>query len=340
MRFDIGRGEVIKGRWLLIETLGRAETWSVVAEGTAPREWKSFQRSVPSRLQPLVATAYTSGAIVDQQMPQSRHAWSGRRVQAVPVLGPDERVHAVKLWLGAGDPPPQTGVAPFVMDARTRLIETLPEGLGPGFPRGPVRWTGAESFAAIERFDAALEFTATIARSAPGSRWMGIATIRAAAGPRAILLATRNGETAATGEHWSGIAVDVTDTVAPQQKSFEATTIDLLRSAQPNLYIAIVDTAQLRLIRWVTEPVPGIRWGAGTDERTTPHPTDHTRILTARNEILTGAKQTTLAAIRFASTHDNWITADLEITPLPGGTPGATTPEFALVQIEVHNTPG
>ncbi|WP_225729854.1 MULTISPECIES: GAF domain-containing protein [unclassified Nocardia] len=327
---------MLTGSWLLIETLGRADTWSMIAAGTAPRAWKSIQRAVPSRLQPVIGAVYGSGAPIDQQLPQSRHAWSGRRLLAVPVLGRDTRVHAVKLWLGDGEPPAQVGAAPFTIDARTRRVDTLP-GLGPHFATEPISWLGAQSYETIERFDGALEFTATLARSSPDSRWLGVATVRSQAGPRSILLAARNGGTDATRTQWLGVAADVTESVAPQSKSFEAGTLDMLRERQPNLYLAIVDTAQVRLIRWVSEPVPGLRW-SGADERTIPHPADRARILAARDEIRSGAQLVTLADIRLAAENGSWITADLEITPLPGGTPDAEIPEFALVQMEIRSS--
>ncbi|GAA5081761.1 GAF domain-containing protein [Nocardia iowensis] len=328
---------MILGRWLLIETLGHVDTWSLLAVGTAPREWKSFQRAVSPRLQPLVAAAYTSGSIIDQELPQSRHNWSGQRILAVPLRGPDNRVHAVRLWVGTGAPPPPVGVATFAVDARARRIEALPHDLGPHFEHERIVWIGAESFELIERFDGALDLVATLARSAPGDRWLDTATVRARTGPRTLLLAARNPDE--NRYRWLGLAVDVTESVAPQRKSFEAATLDLLRGAQPNLYLAIVDLAQVRLIRWVTEPVPGLRWGRGTDERTVPHPTDRDRIIAARNDLRSGTERVTLTGVRLATDAGDWLVADLEASPLPGGTTGAPTPEFALVQLDIVERP-
>ncbi|PXX66548.1 hypothetical protein DFR70_103297 [Nocardia tenerifensis] len=328
---------MILGRWLLIETLGHVDTWSLLAVGTAPREWKSFQRAVSPRLQPLVATAYTTGASIDQQLPQSRHNWSGLRIVVAPLHGPGGRVHAVRLWVGTGDPPPPVGVAAFAVDARARRIEVVPYDFGPHFEHERVVWIGAESFEMIERFDGALDLVATLARSEPGDRWLDIATVRASTGPRTLLLAARNPDE--NRYHWLGLAVDVTDSVAPQRKSVEAATLDLLRGAQPNLYLAIVDLAQVRLIRWVTEPVPGLRWGRGTDERTVPHPTDRERILLARNDIRSGTERVTLTGVRLATDTGDWLVADLEASPLPGATTGAPAPEFALVQLDILERP-
>ncbi|WP_227998574.1 GAF domain-containing protein [Nocardia australiensis] len=326
---------MIIGRWLLIETLGRADTWSVLAVGTQPRAWKSFPRAVPGRLQPLVAEVHASKAALDQTLPLSRLGWSGRRLHAVPVVGPGENVHAVKLWVGDGDPPPEVGVAPFVSDAKTRRIESNTDGLGPDFETPRTHWAGAESFEMVERFDGALDLMALIAHSQPGTRWLGTATVRSTRGPRSLLMGTRNGDHVPDRQRWLGVAVDVTESVPPQRKSFEATTLDLLHGTQPNLYLAIVDTTQVRLIRWVTEPLPEVRWGCGTDERTVPHPADRTRIMAARKAILAGAPHESLTGVRLATEHGGWIISDLEISPLPGGTLGSTAPEFALVQLNV-----
>ncbi|MGY4102231.1 GAF domain-containing protein [Nocardia sp. R16R-3T] len=326
-------------RWLLIETLGRVDNWSVLAIGTTPREWKSVQRAVPGRLQPLVAAAYTSGSVVDQVLPTSRQAWSGQYLRAVPLLGPDEQVYAIHLWVGPGDPPPAPGVAPFLVDARTRGVQTRLRDLGPDFAPNRTHWVGAEIFEMVERFDGALDLVANLMRSEPDSRWLGTATVHSKPGPRSLLVATRNADTLADRHRWRGLAVDVTESVAPQRKSFEAIALDMLRRAQPNLYLAIVDTAQIRLIRWVTEPVPTMRW-AGTDERTVPHPTDRARIIEARNAMRSGAAHHQLRAVRLASETNGWIVADLEISPLPGGTPDSPSPDFVLVQLGIVENPG
>ncbi|WP_280428152.1 hypothetical protein [Nocardia brasiliensis] len=161
--------------------------------------------------------------------------------------------------------------------------------------------------------------------------------MRARPGPRTLLLAAHNPDE--NRYHWLGLAVDVTESVAPQRKSFEAATLDLLRGAQPNLYLAIVDLAQVRLIRWVTEPVPALRWGRGIDERTVPHPADRARIVAARDDIRSGVERVTLTGVRLATDSGDWLVADLEASPLPGGTAGAAVPEFALVQLDLPAHP-
>ncbi|MEU4342677.1 GAF domain-containing protein [Nocardia sp. NPDC023852] len=328
---------MIIGRWLVIETLGQADTWSVLVAGSAPREWKSYHRAVPARLQPIVTAAYSCGTAVDYELPPSRHVWSGRQVQAAPLLGPGDRVHAVRLWVGSGDPPVPVGITPFTVDGRTRRVEAVQDESGSHFDRTRTVWIGAEAFEMIERFDSALELVTTMARSEPGGRWLDTATVRSTIGPRTLLLAARNPDP--DRHHWVGVAVDVTDSVAPQPKSFEAATLELLRGRQSNLYLLVVDLAQVRLVRWVTEPVPGLRWGGVTDERTMPHPHDRPRILTARADVRAGSRRVRLDGVRLAATTGDWIVADVEASPLPCGTPDFPPAAFALVQLAVVGHP-
>ncbi|WP_278264936.1 GAF domain-containing protein [Nocardia sp. AG03] len=324
---------MIIGRWQLVETLGAPENWSMLTAGTTPREWTSYQRAIPTRLQPLVATAHASGERIERTLPRSRNPWSELLFRADPVCWADAGVHGVRVWVGQRAPEQDLGAAPFQVDARTRVVRTMPSGLGPHFGATPVEYTGAEQFQRIDRFDGALDVVAALTRSEPGSRWSAVATVRSGSGPRSLLLAARNSDTDRFA--WRGLAVDVTDSVVPQPKSFEAATLELLRDTQPGLYLVILDTAQVRMVRWVTEPVPGLRW-RGTDERTVPHPDDRVRITAARAEIMAGATRAALPALRLAAENGGWLTADVEVSPLPGSD---VVPAFVLAQLQVTAPP-
>ncbi|MFD3744553.1 GAF domain-containing protein [Nocardia sp. NPDC058633] len=321
---------MIIGRWQLVETLGTPRSWSMLTAGTTPREWASYQRAVPARLQPLIAAAHDTGMPVDEILPKSRNPWSELRFRAEPVPWPGAPAHAVKVWVGPQGTDDQLRVAPFQVDAQARVVRVHPAGLGPHFGSTPVEYTGAEPFERIERFDRALEFVDALHRSEPASRWSGVATVHSRIGPRSLLVAARNGD----GEQrhaWRGVAVDVTDSVAPQHKSFEAATLELLRESQPGLYLVIVDTAQVRAVRWVTEPMPGLTW-RGVDERTVPHPDDRPRIVALRAEVLAGATRAELSGLRLAAEAGGWLTVDVEVSPLPGG---GAAPAFVLAQLQV-----
>lgn len=325
---------VILGHWLLIETLDIPPTWSVLAVDTAPRRWKSLARTVPTRLMPILTAAAASGERVERQLPKSRHAWSGHHACAIALTGPDGRVHAVQLWVGPGEPPAPPPVATHLLDARTRRTEVRSAGLGPAFDRKRSVWIGAESFEHVERFDDALDLAAIMARATPGSRWCGEICVRTPDGLRTLMMATRN--SAADPYLWRGILADVTDSVAPQPKSFEAATVETLVSRNPGMYLAVVDTERVRVIRWISAPVPGLDWSGGTDERTLPHPGDRERIIAARTAIRAGAPSWTLPNLRLADTTGGWITVDVEVSPLPHGPDGTGVPHFALARIDLR----
>ncbi|KZM69207.1 GAF domain-containing protein [Nocardia terpenica] len=218
-------------QWLLIETLDGPGTWSVLAVGTAPRRWKSLARTVSARLRPIVAAAHDCREPVARDLPRSRHPWSSRHARAIPVLGADGRVYGVRFWVGTGEPPEPPRVSSFRLDSRTRRIEVDATALDPTFDPGRTVWIGAETFEHVERFDQALDLVAILLRAEPGSRWLGEITVRTPAGLRTLLLAVRNGIDSP--HEWRGLLADVTDSVPPLGKSFEATTVDALVNTNP-----------------------------------------------------------------------------------------------------------
>ncbi|MFI5777192.1 GAF domain-containing protein [Nocardia sp. NPDC051570] len=326
---------MVVGDWLLIETFDGLEAASVLAVGSAPRQWKSLARTLPSQLLPMVVEAYERRAPTVRELPRSRHAWSRGHAHAIPLVGPSDRVHGLHFWVGqANEPPRRPRLAPFVLDGRSRRFEMCTAGLGPAFEPERSVWVGAEMFTNVERFDGALDLAAAINRAVPGSRWHGDICVRTPIGLRTGLLAARN--ITADPRRWHGLILDITDTVPPQGKSFEATTVDTLVNANPGLYLAVVDTAHVRLIRWISTPVPGLRWSGATDERTMPHPDDRARILAARTDILSGSPSHTVAGLRLVAEDGGWLTVDAEVSPLPYGPPDAAPPEFALVRMELR----
>ena len=379
------------GDWLVIETLGAPECWSVLAVGTSPRHWKSLARTVPGQVMPVVAAARATGKPIERMLPKSRHAWSQQSAHAIPVVGPGDYVHAVHLRVGTGpaglhrhspaasgpeaaaerhhagpaagphrhspaasgpeaaaerhhagpaagphrhSPATPAAVAPYRFNSDNRRLEVASEMLGPDFDRGRSTWTGAETFEFVERFDGALDWVATIAQGEPGSRWLGEMTVRSNGGLRTLLTAARNTE--GDPRLWRGLLIDITDSVPPQGKSFEAATVDTLVGASPGLHLAVVDTEKVRVLRWISGPIPGLRWSGDTDERTLPHPDDLDRILAARTDILAGKPVHALPGLRLAATDRDWLVVDAEVTPLPYGPPDGQPPRFALVRFELR----
>lgn len=320
------------GDWLLIETLGAPACWSVLAVGTAPRRWKSLARMVPGQVMPFVAAARATGEPIERVLPKSRHAWSEQPVRAIPIIGPGDCVHGVQLRVGAGSASPAPA-APYLFSNDNRRVVVASDGLGPDFDRDRSTWLGAEAFEYVERFDGALDWVTTIARGEPGSRWLGEMTVRSNGGLRTLMTAARNAED--NPQLWRGLLIDITDSVPPQAKSFEAATVDTLVEANPGLYLAVFDTEMVRVLRWISGPIPGLRWTGGTDERTMPHPDDLHRVRAARNDIRSGMPVTALPALRLAAADGGWLVTDVEVTPLPYGPPDGNPPRFALVRFQV-----
>ncbi|MGF6887300.1 hypothetical protein ABIA39_004435 [Nocardia sp. GAS34] len=320
------------GDWLLIETLGPPECWSVLAVGTSPRRWKSLARTVPGQVMPLVAAARAAGEPIERILPKSRHTWSQQPACAIPVVGPDDYVHAVHLRVGEGSSTPAP-VGPYRFTNDDRRLEVVSTGLGPDFDRDRSTWMGAESFEYVERFDGALDWVTTIAKNEPGSRWMGELTVRSNGGLRTLLTAARNAHDDL--QLWRGLLIDITESVPPQGKSFEAATVDTLVEANPGLYLAVADIEQVRVLRWISGPIPGLRWSGDTPERSMPHPDDLDRIRTAHNDILAGKPVQALPAVRLAADDGGWLVVDVEVTPLPHGPQDGEPPRFALVRFQL-----
>lgn len=325
------------GDWLLIETLGVPQSWSVLAVGTSPRQWKSLVRMVPGRVLPIIAAACAAKEPIERELPKSRYAWSQQRARAIPIVGPGDCVHGVHFRVSSGaddDDTAPTPAAPCLFTNDNRRVEVLTEGLGPNFDHARSVFTRAETFEYVERFDGALDWALTVAQAVPDSRWLGELTVRTHSGLRTLLGAARNSHDEPL--RWRGLLADVTDSVPPQAKSFEAATVDTLCSANPDLYLAVVDTERIRVLRWISSPIPGLRWSGSTEEGALPHPEDVERILAARNDILAGKPGYTLHRLRLATTDGGWLLADAEITPLPDGPAGDEPPRFALVRLELH----
>ena len=77
--------------------------------------------------------------------------------------------------------------------------------------------------------------------------------------------------------------------------------------------------------------------GRGTDERELPHPADRERILLARHDIRAGAVSVALPGLRLAAVGGDWLTVDVEVSPLPHGPDGAGIPHFALARIDLRD---
>ncbi|MCX4096248.1 GAF domain-containing protein [Nocardia sp. alder85J] len=319
-------------QWTLIETLGAPQTWSVVATGTAVRHWTSLPRAVPPPLLPMVTAAHATGKTVERRLPQSRSAWSGQRACAIPTVGPDGDVHAVQFRVGPDDPPEPLLTAGFILNCHTRQHRRGP-GMGGAFGDGDYGWEGGDIFQYIQRFDRAVEMMATLNASEPDSRFQGEFSISSYTGLHTVMMATRNSD--ADPKIWPGVFLDITDSVPPQEESLEAAAVDMLCDSESGQHLALVDTDQGRVSRWLGAAPPNLRWDAGMDVRTIPHPDDRPLILAARRALLDGAATHTVTGLRLAAVDGGWLTADVEARPAPT-TADFGPPQFALVRMRMR----
>jgi hypothetical protein len=213
--------EMAAGQWILVETLGRVDTWSVLSVGGTPKNWASLRRALPPSVLPIVAIAYESAEIVDRVLPPSRTRKSELPVRAVPRFGPDGRIHAV-LVDGPRTEPPLVGT--LLIDTDRKVAELDDIGytvLGVRRTPGRTTWTVSEAFRRIEQFDDAMELVTKAIRSRSGDRWHGTLSAHTNRGLRTMRIALRNGHTDEDRRLWRGVFTDVTNAV-PAPPSLEA----------------------------------------------------------------------------------------------------------------------
>lgn len=308
------------GKWIVVETLGAKETWSVLAVDGKPTEWKSLTRTLPAAALPIISAVYERREPVERILPPSRQLKDGDHVRALPVPGPDGVVHGVHIWIGGafpeGSPP---AVSAFTYGSRARLVEPSADyytRFGVPTVDGRSTWTGPEVFRRVVRFDTAMELIGRTIDPTPDDRWQGQLSARLGDGIRRLSLALRNDST--DGTFWRSLIIDTTDSTPPEPVTVETAALAALRARDPSTFIALLDLASVRLIRWVTDPVPGIAWKGVADDRDTPHPDDVQRIFAAAQPVITGAATSAkVDAVRLRRRDGGWTIVDTSATVLP-----------------------
>jgi hypothetical protein len=131
---------------------------------------------------------------------------------------------------------------------------------------------------------------------------------------------------------WAGLVHDITDIAPPEPAPLDTATLAALRDHDVRTHLALVDLEQIRLIRWITDPVPGIAWRGLVDERPAPHPDDAARIRAAVAELgRTGLAGTRVPDIRLRRLGGGWTVVDGVGTVVP--TPGQ--PALMLIELTI-----
>ncbi|RDI53971.1 GAF domain-containing protein [Nocardia mexicana] len=324
------------GERVLIETLGERETWTALAVDGRPAQWRSVLRVLSPETLRIVVAAFERAEAVEAEVP-SRLPGDRRTmtVSATPVVGPDTRAHAVQVRTtpaGAALPAPYS-VAAFGYSADTRAIQLGDQAAGWTVPADRANWTVPEAFRYVERFDGSMDLLLRTLDPSEHQRWAGDLTARVEGHPRRYRLALRSG---ADRQEWRGLLHDLTDHLVPEPISLDGATLSALgqqRSGRGHLVLA--DVRDVRLIRWVTDPVPGIQWKGTVDDRDTPHPDDVVRIFsTVGDMVRAGAMHARIGEVRLRRIGGGWTVVDARCTVLPA--PG--TPALMLIELTITGT--
>ncbi|QHE73470.1 hypothetical protein GFS60_07130 (plasmid) [Rhodococcus sp. WAY2] len=92
----------------------------------------------------------------------------------------------------------------------------------------------------------------------------------------------------------------------------------------------------MRLIDWITDPIPQIQWKGIVDNRDTPHPDDVQRIFHTAGQVFGGhTPRGEVKGIRLRRFGGGWTVVDASGGVLPAARDG---PLLALVQFDITGT--
>lgn len=329
--------------WITVDVLGGEP--AVVGVGGRPRSRVSLERvlreRLPHRVVGIVRTAIADAlagevaadGVVD--LPVSERT----RLLVAPIFGPDGAVHGGSVWLGTSDSEGHPGAPPagsgFVWDTSARLIY-LPEQLPPLFAplvAGRVSITSPEFFRLFDADDSIGLIRELLSKHRSGDDFDCVARFLSPAETisaiHIVMVASDDSG------RWRGIVHDVLPP-AGMWPTLEAATLATLPTLSPaDTHIALVDVAKMRLIRWVTDPIPDIQWKGLVDQRDTPHPDDVERIFAAAAPVLTGETRTgTVESVRLRHVGEGWTVVDGDGTLLFANAEGGG-PQLGLIRLRV-----
>lgn len=282
----------------------------------------------------MVERAHERGEPVRELLP-GRAGGAPLVIAARPVLGPDDDVNGVQVRFGpeGGSEAVPYSVIAFDYSSDAQLIRLAGSPFGWDLAPGRTNWTVPEAFRHVERCDGAMDLILRTLDSAEDTRWAGDVTARVGDGTRRYRLALRNGSGAAR-TRWRGLLLDVTESLAPEPASVDSVALATLGHRHPGpSYLALADVAAVRVIRWITDPVPDIQWKGVVDDRDTAHPDDAVRIRAELDRILRdGISRGFYENIRMRRIGGGWTVVDVVSTMLPArGKPVLALSEITVV---------
>jgi hypothetical protein len=308
-------------QWLVIETLGADEPFTVIADGGQRKYWSSLSRA-RSSYGPSIATdsvavvrACVASADIAELSTKARRGGGDVRIVGVPVLGAYGAVHAVHLWVGPADadPPPRRRVAGWDW-----YVEQLFCVQGPNLEewfidRDPrdvktIR-TAAENFKPIVRFDDRMGYMKLVADV--DGEWQGEITLLGDDGVRRTLQMVARANTGTENPLIRGLFHEITD-VRPPEPQLDRVALDAVANLLP-APAGMLDLGKRLIYDWVSPPPPPLEcWMRDLAEF---HTDDRATYDTACDRLIAGSDRETLTfRVRFPET--DWIVTDAVLTIL------------------------
>ncbi|MGF0320731.1 GAF domain-containing protein [Nocardia fluminea] len=328
--------------WTLVETL-EPDRITVVARDEQARSRTSFERAVQDRIGggkgPGSEAAAWLSKLIDQirsqpaPLNETYTLRNGQELAArlLPVVGPDQTLHGVQLWVGEQGSAPTSAPQPtfgFTWDSARRLAE-LPPALTAGLER--THLTAPEIFRVVETVDA-FSMIQTLLISEPRSCCEGAVTMRLGDDPMPAHLVMVAGPTEDQAFLWRGLLFETAANPAPPT-SLEAAALAAIPRMETQVHMALVDIAKFRLIRWITDAPKSVQWKGMVDNRDTPHPNDVQRIFDSAARTFAGETQSGFVeGIRLRRKGGGWVVVD-GAGALVQAT--ADSPALAIIQMRV-----
>ncbi len=192
----------------------------------------------------------------------------------------------------------------FTWDSHLRLAE-FPAALTGGTPRSQL--TAPEIFRFVEPADG-LSLIRALLSSQPGDSWSGAVTVTVGKNNRPGHVVMAAGTPPQPPAKWRGLLFETSTPMAGM--SLEAAALAAIpRISQ--VHMVLVDIAKMRLIRWITDPLPDVQWKGQVDQRDTPHPDDVKRIFAAAADVFTGkAESAEVHDVRLRRRGGGWVVVD------------------------------
>ncbi|MGB7363852.1 MAG: GAF domain-containing protein [Rhodococcus sp. (in: high G+C Gram-positive bacteria)] len=314
--------------WVVVETLvdptgQEGPLGTVVAKDGRPKNWTALQRSVPNRHAADAARRLVAAVVETAEVQSTSVPGLAGPLLAVPVRGPSRAVHGVLLYTGDDPESQPPAVAGWDWSSADRHFFYTPDIDRIVPPRKDDRYaaTSFEFFDRVNDPDTAMYMIAALLDAEPGSSWDGGFAVRTPAGPAPIrnVFRTVRDEASPRDSISRGLAIPLrSDEMAMHGPSFESMALRTL-SRNSTTAIALVDAERVRLVRWLTEPVPNVLWKGQLDRRDTPHPEDIERIVSTYLRMGDWIDRgTTIPNVRLRRVDTGWTVVDLRATQIPG----------------------